>query len=222
MNNWIETNFSVANAFHTDPKEFFLSHPEFLQMESEGGGKVWQLESSLGYLLNQEFINNLNDYFEIDISGMLAFYRPAGYQHPGAHIDIDPQGGAMLPVSTSFNWVLEQDINPMVWYKPWWDPEDISQARLAAKGQIPYPGLEASNPDAGKMEYQETPCDVLERDSEHCLSHEKITICRTNIPHNVDMISDKERWCITVRSWGDQDPMWSKVYEQYQHKQDSR
>lgn len=221
MNNWIETNFSVANAFHTDPKDFFLNHPEFLQMQSEGGA-VWQLENSLNFVLKEDFVKKLNRYFDIEINGLLVFYRKARYQHPGAHIDVDPQGGAMLPVSTSFNWVLEEDINPMVWYKPWWDPEDIEQAKLAAKGQIPYSGLASSSPEAGEMEYQETPCDMLERDSEHCLSHERITICRTNIPHNVDMISDKERWCITVRSWGDQDPIWSRVYEKYCHMQNFR
>jgi len=209
MKNWVETDLSVENAFSIDPREYLRNHPEFIQVDT-GGATVWQCDHRL--VLTNEFTALLNNYFSCDITGILAFYRKAGYQHPSAHIDVDPQGGALLPVSTSYNWVLEEDNNPMVWYKPWWDPENIDEARLAAKGQLPFPGLGSSSPDAGTMTYQETPCDLLDRDSEHCLSHKVVTVCRTNIPHNVDMISDKDRWCITARSWGDQDPMWSQVY----------
>ena len=111
MKNWVETDLSVENAFSVDPREYLRNHPEFIQVDT-GGATVWQCDHRL--VLTKEFTALLNNYFSCDITGILAFYRKAGYQHPGAHIDVDPQGGALLPVSTSYNWVLEEDNNPMV------------------------------------------------------------------------------------------------------------
>ena len=163
-------------------------------------------------VFNEDWVRSVNAALNLDITGALIFARRAGYQHPGAHIDVNPSADEVYPVSHSFNWVLEQDNNPMIWYKPWWDAEDINESIKAASGEIPFPGQDSKGVEAGSMVYQETPCELLERDSEHCLAHDQLTVVRTNIPHNVDMISDKDRWCITARSWGDQDPMWSQVY----------
>ena len=212
MQNWIETDIGVENALIFDVKKYLTENPQNsgtqIYMENKVG--VWQM--NVDQIFNSDWVAMVKERLDLTVTGALIFARRAGYQHPRAHIDVNPIGEKRYPVSHSFNWVIEQDNNPMVWYEPWWDAEDINESNDAANGGLPFPGLSGDAVDAGDMVYQETPCELLERDSEHCLSHKVITVCRTNIPHNVDMISDKDRWCITARSWGDQDPVWSAVY----------
>ena len=213
MKNWVETDISVKNALKIDVKQHLLSNPqnEGTQLLIEDCVGVWQMDAQ--EVFNDDWVRTVNSALNLDITGALIFARRAGYQHPGAHIDVNPSADKVYPVSHSYNWVLEQDNNPMVWYKPWWDAEDINESIKAASGEIPFPGQDSKGVEAGSMVYQETPCELLERDSEHCLSHDQLTVVRTNIPHNVDMISDKDRWCITARCWYEEQPVWSEVYD---------
>ena len=215
MLNYIETGISVENALKIDVKKYLLGNPqnEGTQLLIEDKVGVWQMNAH--EVFNSEWIHTVNSALNLDITGALIFARSAGYQHPGAHIDVNPSAESVYPVSHSFNWVLERDNNPMVWYKPWWDPEDIEQSKQAASEQLPFPGQDGKGVEAGSMVYQETPCELLERDSEHCLAHDQLTVVRTNIPHSVDMISDKDRWCITARCWYDEQPVWSEVVERF-------
>lgn len=215
MRNWIETDIAVDNALKVDIKQYLIDTPqnEGTQMYVKDAVGVWQFEASK--VFNQDWIDTTSARLGIEINSTLIFARKAKYQHAGAHIDVNPINDILNPVSHSFNWVLDADNNPMVWYKPWWDPEDIKQGKLAVQGKIPFPGHKAESQSSGSMVYQETPCDLLERDSEHCISHKTLTVCRTNIPHNVDMVSDKDRWCITARHIGDKQPIWSEVVSRF-------
>ena len=198
MNNWLETGYPVDHALNIDVKDFCLSNPMqdgITQLWNEKVG-VWQLPAE--HIFKKQWLQETNKYFNVDITGGLIFYRTPKYQHPGAHTDVDPQNGVNLPVIFSYNWVMQEDsLNPMVWYKP-------------------YSGELDSDVDQGSMAYKEWPTEILERESEHCLSHDQITMCRTDIPHNVDMNSENERWCITARCWGhhQKDP-WQTVYEEH-------
>ena len=215
MKNWVETDIAVDNALKPDIVRYLLDTPqnEGTQMYVEGAVGVWQFEASR--VFNQDWINSASNQLGVEINSALIFARKAKYQHAGAHIDVNPDGDILHPVSHSYNWVLEPDNNPMVWYEPWWDPEDIEQCKLAVQGKIPFPGYEAEAQSSGSLVYQETPCELLERDGEHCLRHDVVTVCRTNIPHSVDMISDNNRWCITARNLGEDQPVWSEVIEKF-------
>ena len=215
MKNWVETNIAVDNALNSSIMKKLIDTPqnEGTQMYVEGVVGVWSFKAY--EVFDKEWIDSSSEELGVEINNALIFNRKAKYQHAGAHIDINSDDfGALHPVNYSLNWVLEPDTNPMVWYKPWWDAEDLEQCKLAVRGKIPFPGLEGEVVGDGSLKYQETPCKLLERDSEHCIRHDVATVCRTNIPHNVDMISDKERWCFTARNLGDYNhPVWSKVYK---------
>jgi hypothetical protein len=215
MQNWIQTDISVEGALKMNVKAHLLSDPynSGTQLIIEDKVGVWQMNSD--EVFNDDWVELMKEKLDLTVTGALIFARKAGYQHPGAHIDVNPIGEELLPVSHSFNWVLEQDNNPMVWYKPWWDAEDIDESTDAANGKFPFPGQSGDGVEARDMVYQETPCELLERDSEHCLAHDRITIVRTNIPHSVDMVSDKDRWCITARCKYDRQPIWSQVYDKF-------
>ena len=214
MQNWIETDISVENALNPTIIKKLKDAPqnEGTQMLVPGVVGVWSFHASK--VFNQDWIDTASNRLGVEINNALIFARKAKYQHAGAHIDVNTDNdGILYPVNYSFNWVLEPDVNPMVWYKPWWDPEDIEQCKLAVQGKIPFPGHESDAQSSGTLLYQETPCELLERDSEHCLRHDVLTVCRTNIPHNVDMISDKARWCVTARNLGNfVQPVWSEIY----------
>ena len=215
MKNWVETDIPVDNALKSGVIKYLTDTPqnEGTQMLVTNSVGVWSFDANK--VFNQDWIRKTSDRLGVEINNALIFARKAKYQHAGAHIDVNADGEILDPVSHSFNWVLEPDNNPMVWYKPWWDPEDIEQCKLAVKGNIPFPGHEAEAQSSGTLVYQETPCELLERDSEHGISHETITVCRTNIPHNVDMISDKDRWCITARNLGNLQPVWSEIHARF-------
>ena len=216
MKNWVETDIAVDNALKPGIVQYLLDTPQNdgTQMYVEGAVGVWKFEASR--VFNQDWIDTASSQLDVEIDGALIFSRKAKYQHTGAHIDVNPEGEILHPVSHSYNWVLEPDNNPMVWYNPWWDPEDIEQCKLAVQGKLPFPGYESEAQSSQSLVYQEIPCELLERSSEHCISHETLTVCRTNIPHNVDMISDKDRWCITARNLGDfAQPVWSEVVNRF-------
>ena len=153
MRNWIETDIAVDNALKFDIKQYLIDTPqnEGTQMYVKDAVGVWQFEASK--VFNQDWIDTTSARLGIEINSTLIFARKAKYQHAGAHIDVNPINDILNPVSHSFNWVLDADNNPMVWYKPWWDPEDIEQCKLAVQGKIPFPGYNAKSQSSGSMVY---------------------------------------------------------------------
>ena len=222
MNNWLELDIPVDGAFTLDPRSF-LDFPYNLynQLYIPQHGGVWQVPAK--EIFDQSWLADVEAKLDIKVDAALVFYREGGYQHAGAHIDVEPLHGETLPVAASFNWVLEQDdTSQMTWYEPWWDAEDIDQIKAAAQGKYVHPQVDSpSEEEHNAILYQETPVELLKETDCHSLSHKKLTMVRTNVPHNVRM-GPNTRWCVTLRNWGALPWRWSDCVKRYEHMQDSR
>ena len=222
MNNWLELDISVDGALTLDPKSFLdFPYNPYNQLYIPQHGGVWQVPAN--EIFNQSWLADVEAKLDIKVDAALVFYREGGYQHAGAHIDVEPLHGETLPVAASFNWVLEQDdTSQMTWYEPWWDAEDIDQIKAAAQGKYVHPQVDSPSDEEHKaMLYQETPVELLKENDCHNLSHKKLTMVRTNVPHNVRM-GPNTRWCVTLRNWGALPWRWSECVRRYEHMQDSR
>lgn len=222
MNNWLELDIPVDGALTLDPRSF-LDFPYNLynQLYIPQHGGVWQVPAN--EIFNRHWLADVEAKLDIKVDAALVFYREGGYQHAGAHIDVEPLHGETLPVAASFNWVLEQDdTSQMTWYEPWWDAEDIDQIKAAAHGKYVHPKVDSPSDEEHKaMLYQETPVELLKETDCHSLSHKNLTMVRTNVPHNVRM-GPSTRWCVTLRNWGALPWRWSDCVKRYEHMQDSR
>jgi len=219
MTPWLELDISTQNSLQFDPAEVILANPQqpttnsTMQIWIPGSGGVWYFDSQ--DIFNTQWLQNLNETIKVDVTGVFIFYRCAGYQHPNAHIDSHPMNDTLNPVCAGYNWVLEQDPSAkMVWYEPWWNPEDRSQAEAAAKGEIAHPTYHAETVNSGTMYYQETPVEYLKEVASHSLSSDKITVCRTDIPHNVSAGS-VDRWCMSLRTYPVLYNSWKDVVKQF-------
>jgi len=222
LNNWLELDISVDGALTLDPKSFLdFPYNPYNQLYIPQHGGVWQVPAN--EIFNQSWLADVEAKLDIKVDAALVFYREGGYQHAGAHIDVEPLHGETLPVAASFNWVLEQDdTSQMTWYEPWWDAEDIDQIKAAAQGKYVHPQVDSPSDEEHKaMLYQETPVELLKENDCHNLSHKKLTMVRTNVPHNVRM-GPNTRWCVTLRNWGALPWRWSECVRRYEHMQDSR
>lgn len=222
MNNYLELDIPVDGALTLDPKSF-LDFPYNLynQLYIPQHGGVWQVPAN--EIFNQSWLADVEAKLDIKVDAALVFYREGGYQHAGAHIDVEPLHGETLPVAASFNWVLEQDdTSQMTWYEPWWDAEDIDQIKAAAQGKYVHPQVDSpSKEEHNAILYQETPIELLKENDCHSLSHKNLTMVRTNVPHNVRM-GPNTRWCVTLRNWGALPWRWSDCVKKYEHMQGSR
>lgn len=219
MKPWLELDIKTENSLQFDPVEVILSNPNqptktsITELYMPGSGGVWYFNSK--EIFNKEWLLDLNKTLKVDITGVYIFYRCAGYQHPNAHIDTHPLNNILEPVCAGYNWVLEKDpVAEMVWYEPWWNPDDRNQAESAAKGQISHPTYTAETVNSGTMYYQETPVGYLNEIARHSLSSEKITVCRTDIPHNV-IAGSIDRWCMSLRTYPVLYNSWKDVVKQF-------
>jgi len=222
LNNWLELNIPVDNALKLDPKSFLDSpYNLYNQLYIPQHGGVWQVPAI--EMFNESWLIDVESKLDIKVDAGLIFYREGGYQHPGAHIDVEPLNGETLPVAASFNWVLDKDEqSQMTWYEPWWDAEDIDQIKAAALGKYVHPQVESpAEEEHNAILYQETPVELLKEYDCHSLSHKHLTMVRTNVPHNVRMGANT-RWCITLRTWGGLPCRWSDCVKQFKRMQDSR
>jgi len=201
MKSYLELDIRVEGALKFDPKQLILSNPQQptpncrTEMWLPTAGGVWYFDSD--EIFNKDWL----DYAGLGITGVFIFHRKAGYQHPSAHIDSYPLDNVLKPVCAGYNWVLDYDPSAeMVWYEPWWDADDKTQAELAAQGLIRHPTYSAECVNSGTMYYQETPTDYLNERERHSLRTDVITLCRTDIPHNVSAGSI-DRWCMSLRTY---------------------
>ncbi len=217
MKNWYELDVRVDNALSMDLKDYLLSQPErpgITQIWAPGIAGVWLLNQSV--LFRPEWIQEVKDKTGLTVTSALIFFRTAGYQHPAAHIDIEPKehedgSTELLPVSGAYNWVLEETDAEMVWYQPWWDPEDYEQSLQAARDQAQFESQEV-----GDLAYKEIGVDQLTETESHQLSHERLTLVRTNVLHNVRM-GTQDRWAVSARAFESTPNLWSTAYENVKH-----
>jgi hypothetical protein len=215
MKSYLELDISVEGATRFDPKQCILANPEQptprcrTEMWVPGAGGVWYFDSD--EIFNEAWLERA----DLGITGVFVFHRRAGYQHPSAHIDSYPQEGVLKPVCAGYNWVLDYDATAeMVWYEPWWDAEDKTQAELAAQGLIRHPTYSAECINSGTMYYQETPTEILVERERHSLRNDRITLCRTDIPHNVNA-GTIDRWCMSLRTYPVLAHSWASVYNSF-------
>jgi hypothetical protein len=212
MKNWYELDISVDHALTLDLKDYLLSQPErpgATQILVPGVAGVWLLEQSV--LFNPKWVEEVKDRAGLTVTAALVFFRTAGYQHPAAHIDIEPKEyedrKELLPVSAAYNWVLDDTDSEMVWYEPWWDAEDYDQCLQAARNQAQFDAQQV-----GDLEYNEIPVDRLKETERYRISHRQLTMVRTNIPHNVHMGS-RDRWAVSARAFETTPNLWSTAHD---------
>lgn len=208
MKNWYELDVAVDNALALDVKDYILAQPE-----RKGVTQIWVPEVAGVWMMDQsdlfkpEWVELVKERLGLSVTGALIFFRSGGYQHPGAHIDIEhldtPEGVKLLPISAAFNWVLDPIDAEMVWYEPWWDAEDYEQCLQAARDQASFES-KASN----DLAYNEIALDRLTELERYRIGNQHLTMVRTNIPHNVHMGAD-DRWCISARAFETTPDLWS-------------
>lgn len=193
------TNISTQGALAIDVRQQILDDPYRFKQEMyvPDAGGVWHVERE--QLFNESWVEQFENRTGLWVTGAFVFWRQAGYQHPGAHIDTYPRNGELESIPASFNWVLDYDPEcEMTWYEPWWDPDDPDEMECAAQGLIPHPRAVVNRADFGTMSYQETDPVLLTETARFSLPSDRISICRTNTPHTVWM-GHKDRWCISMR-----------------------
>lgn len=200
MNNpYFLTNITTDNALSIDVKQTVLDNPyrQGQEMYMPDAGGVWHFERE--EIFNESWVQQFERATNLWVTGAFVFWRQGGYQHPGAHIDTYPRNGVLESIPASFNWVLDYDPKcEMTWYEPWWDADDPDEMECAAQGLIPHPESIVNRADFGTMSYQETDPQLLTEVDRLALPADRITICRTSIPHTVWM-SHQDRWCISMR-----------------------
>ena len=216
MKPYLELEIPTEGALQFDLKKEFLKFPLNMhnQMWLEGCGGVWQVPAS--ELFDTDWLNMFEEKTRLKVDAGLVFYRAGGYQHAGAHIDVEPLHGKTLPVSGSFNWVLDRDYqSQMTWYEPWWNADSQNDIEAAAQGKFPHPSVtDNSSEEHRSMLYQETPIELLKETHAHSLAHDRLTLVRTSIPHSVRM-GPRPRWSVTVRSWGSLPWSWAECVERF-------
>jgi hypothetical protein len=208
MKNWYELDVGVDHALSLDVKDYFLSQPErpdVTQIWVPGVAGVWRSDDAT--LFEPTWVEQVKKRTGLSINGALIFYRSGGYQHPGAHIDIEPRyvqdEKRLVPVSAAYNWVLDSADSEMVWYEPWWDAEDYEQCLAAAQSQTKFDAQKQ-----GDLEYAEIELDRLDEMERHPISTQRLTMVRTNVPHNVHM-GPTDRWCVSARTFETTPDLWS-------------
>lgn len=212
MKSWYELDINVEKALSLDLKDYLLSQPVIpgvTQIWVPGVAGVWLLEQSA--LFNPKWVEEVKNRAGLTVTAALVFFRMAGYQHPNAHIDIEPKEDGdtkdLLPVSASYNWVLEDTDAEMVWYEPWWDADNYEECLQAARNQAQFDAQKV-----GDLEYSEIPVDRLKELDRHQISHQQLTMVRTNIPHNVHM-GAKDRWAVSARAFETTPNLWSTAHD---------
>lgn len=178
MNNWFRVNIDISNCFAN--KEY-LDNLILASIDKGLELDMWSFkQSNNNKLFKDEWIKYLEDIVGLKYNSALVFYRKSNYQHRAAHIDIsgDTQDNDRI---FALNWILSKpDLSKMRWYKPVdFNNEDM----LITPAGTPY---------------LEWPIDQLEEYGDYCTIENIPTICRVDVPHDVEMGTER-RISLSIR-----------------------
>ena len=186
---WHRLNLSTDNALKINPIEYIQENPnrpdEICFYDPEESG-VWRLSAETA--LNQSWVDYIKDATGLEIAGICIFWKKANFQEQVAHVDLgfkdEEDSSTAYPIPCALNWVYGEDTGKMVWYKL---PRTIPQFKISSY----------------RNSHFSWPIDSLTKVDEEVVGN-SLTICRTNIPHSIDM-GEKDRWLISARIREDND-----------------
>jgi hypothetical protein len=156
------------------------------------------LKNEVWYVKATDMFNQcwLDSMAESGVPGewVLIFYRPAGFQHQAAHIDVYGTDTDSIAVS-ALNWIIGGRGSEMSWYQPPSEPFAISYTDR----NIPY--------------IQFPICNLEEKHRTNIGNG--VTLVRVNVPHAI-FVGDEPRWCISLRNHI-RSSNWSEAVERLQN-----
>jgi len=155
-------------------------------------------------LFNPDWLQQLCECTQNEVSSIMVFYRPSYHQYPTAHIDLNTnyikETGQVSATCAAVNMIYNgaNDDSEMIWYQcPAYTQDDV-QWTMAQTAYLDF------DPK------------TLTEVSRCCIGN-NVTLVRTDLPHNIIM-GQTPRLSISIRfKWlGWQDPSWSGIVEQCQ------
>lgn len=159
----------------------------FLKQSDQFGNSfvIWKLHGDrILDVLDRQWLDHLKTK-NIEVGAIMIFYRDAHLVYPEAHIDITHTDSRTHVFA--INWVISpNDDSYMTWY------------------DVPVPGPEQIEIDEIKLTptndryYTWNVEDIQDKElARHCIGN-KLTLVRTDIPHNV-VVNGQPRWAISIR-----------------------
>lgn len=140
---------------------------------------IW-LYPKISKLVTQKWLSMIRSK-GLNVQACMLFFRGKRFQRTTAHVDIysvsdDDKTIKIAPLG--LNWIIGGSDSFMTWYEPSKHPIKISYS------------------DA-KTPYADWPISSL-KESDRCNIKNKLTLVRTDVPHNIEM-GDDPRWCVSFR-----------------------
>ena len=138
----------------------------------------WNLEK----IFNPDWIEYMKS-ISLEVSHALVFWREPRYTHASAHIDLAFTTDGRLAKSYNYavNYCLGEDPGEMIWYDPI-DSIDRNDYKFS---------------DAGTP-YIDISLDKLTEIGRHSIGNQ-LTLVRVDIPHNIEILKNMPRTCISIR-----------------------
>jgi hypothetical protein len=162
LQNWYKTTIDTGQALN----------PLWRWPTVDKNTNVWGKTPS--EVFDQQWLNHLDD-LGIAVDWILIFYRPSGFQHQTAHIDVN---GNEIETS-ALNLIVGGKHSEMRWYRR---PDQPIKRSYNDKG-IPY------------IPFALNQLEEIQRAE----LGGGLSLVRVDIPHAV-FVADEPRWCISLRS----------------------
>jgi hypothetical protein len=162
----------------------------------DGYDLSWKFnEAELLTLFSQTWLDYMAS-LDLKVNSCVVFFKEAGYQPPGAHIDTYANFDSVPYVC---NLILPPATGDMVWY------------------QLPIESPEASEVPFTKTTYKAwlfEDVDLVELCRESIGN--QLTLVRTDLPHHIANVTE-DRWCLSMRFYRDSKPItdWDSAVEYF-------
>jgi hypothetical protein len=173
---WQLLNFEIQDAIRHDVN--LKKYEEKIKEINRPMGMWTFQQSRITEILNQNWLEQVKETYNIDIDFLAMFYRTPFYNHPEAHVDIGIEGDVCIG---AINWVLDpNDDSTMDWY---------STPLTDQKIMTTVTGTKYMTADMSHI-----------KDFELCSRTigNTATLVNVGIFHNITM-KQKPRWAISVR-----------------------
>jgi hypothetical protein len=215
-----KTKISIKNALKFDLKKYILENPNFTSKKcyNQYIGGAWTFERE--EIFNSKWCEDFTNLTGLMVRYADIIYRCKGNNHPLAHIDtlnvIKYGKTCLIPIPMAFNWVLDDDNkSKMIWYKPWWNPENLEEAAGIAEERISSPS--ELTPKITKYFDSEIDPASLAVMSYKSISHNTLDMVRVNVPHAIEM-GDRDRWVVSIRvNYQDVSLLWHECCQNLEH-----